>query len=435
MLLSSYFGSGTLAQGLIIADEFSRGIQVITIVASICIFISMIDYLKKDRLNLIELPTLLILSVFSSILLIGSNDLLTFYLAIEMQSLCFYVLASLKRNSSFSTEAGLKYFVLGAFSSGLLLFGCSLVYGFLGTTNLEEICRLIGYINPTGPAVASSGFSLGILFILFAFMFKIAAAPFHVWIPDVYEGSPICVTAYFSIVPKLAILGLCVKICLFTTGVLSSAWQVLIIFCSLCSLILGCSGALHQRKVKRLLAYSSIVHAGFLLLAIGSNSILGVESLLFYMLVYIIMGLGLFAFLISIRKLESSSRVVFLTELSQFAKVNPVLCFGITLILFSMAGVPPLAGFFSKMNLFLASLNSELYLPTIIALSFSAITAVYYIRVIKIFFFDKRDRIVWFANMDKSSTLIVISSVSFISSVFLYPDCFALATSYLCLSL
>lgn len=411
-------GSSAL-QGMSASGSMVFTIRIISLLGCIGIFLISADSFHKNRMGFIELPILILLSVFSAVILIGSNDLLTFYLAIEMQSLCFYVMASFKRNSNYSTESGLKYFVLGALSSGFLLFGCSLIYGFLGTTNFEEIARIVSFMNESESQHSLNGTSMGVLFILLAFMFKIAAAPFHVWVPDVYEGSPLCVTAYFAVIPKISILGLCIKVCYSSFSSAETVCQVLTLFCCLISLFIGCAGALTQRKIKRLISYSAIVHTGFVLLALGAGSTLSTEALFFYMIVYLCMGLAMFAILLSVRV---STRLVFLTDLAGLSKGYPVLGLCLTLILFSMAGVPPLAGFLSKMNVFLSSIDSGLYTLTITALLLSGVSAVYYVRLVKIIYFDKPSVQTWFTEVSKPISFVIMGTLSFLIGVFFFPD-------------
>lgn len=419
----------TVLQGLVVNDSFVLGIRLITLLSAVsCILISL-DYIQKDRINLSEATTLILLSILGSFILIGANDLLVLYLAIEMQSLCFYVLATFKRNSNFSTEAGLKYFVLGALASGLLLFGCSLIYGFSGTTNLEELGCL--YLCDHSFSFAFKGISTGILFILIAFMFKIAAAPFHTWIPDVYEGAPSYITAYFAIVPKLTLFGLIMKLTIFTFESFCHDWQTLMIACGLTSLFVGCLGALYQKKIKRLLAYSAISHAGYLLIAVSSNSVHGVEAAVFYFIVYILMGLAVFNIVLNNRNNRSSGRLIYLTEFLNFSKTNITLAVIFGIVLFSMAGVPPLAGFLSKMNLFLTAINSGLYIVTIIALLMSGVGSVYYIRVIKIMFFDVEQIFQWYSSMGKLSTYLLVLGLLPLIALIINPDALNVPISHM----
>jgi NADH-quinone oxidoreductase subunit N len=404
LIFNNGFAAQTYLQNLSVNNNLIQCIRIITILASAALVAGFLDSFTKDRINMPEAVILLLLAVLSACIFIGSNDLITVYLSIEMQSLCFYVLATLKRNSNFSTEAGLKYFVLGAFSSGLLLFGCSLIYGFIGTTNFEEINRLLFYSRLE---FFSNGLALGMFFVFAAFMFKIAAAPFHVWITDVYEGAPTYVTAYFAVIPKLAIFGVICRFATFVFNEFSTNWQILTLACALASLSIGCMGALYQKKIKRLLAYSAISHGGFILLGLSSNSAIGNESIFFYMFIYIWMGLGMFVLLLNVRHNITGGRIIFLSEFVGISKTNPALAIILALILFSMAGVPPLAGFFSKMYIFFAALGSYLYTATFFALILSALCAVYYIRIIKIAYFDNGLTVRWFASPSKYPAIML----------------------------
>jgi NADH-quinone oxidoreductase subunit N len=319
---------------------------------------------------------------------------------------------------------------LGAFSSGLLLFGCSLVYGFSGTTNFEDVFRL--FFNVENSDVPFNGLFMGVLFILLAFMFKIAASPFHVWITDIYEGSPTFVTAYFSVVPKIAIFGLTLKLTVFVFENFQSNWQVLTVFCGIASLFVGCFGALYQRKVKRLLAYSAVGHTGYLLIGLSSNSIQGVEAVFFYIIVYVFMGTAVFCIILNNRNTRSLGRFIFLTEFLSFSKLNPVLAFIFTVILFSMAGIPPLAGFLSKMNIFLASVGAGFYTTTGIALVLSGLGAVYYIRIIKIMYFEDSGVLNCYSIMAKASSYILIVSFSFLVLLIAYPNMLNVFVGFAC---
>jgi NADH-quinone oxidoreductase subunit N len=355
-----------------------------------------------------EVVLLILLAVLGILLLISSNDLLALYLAIELQSLCLYVLAALKRTSEYSVEAGLKYFVLGAFSSGFLLFGCALIYAYAGTTNFEKLML----INSSGMLLESNNYVIaglitGIAFITIALLFKLAAVPFHMWAPDVYEGAPTIVTAFFAIVPKIAIFSVLIRLfynifydILFLlpnsidkTMLVSNTSDISLInessvmvlsICAMLSMLVGTLGALAQKKIKRLLAYSAISHAGYMLMGFATGTIEGIEALLIYIMIYIIITIATFSMVIALKK------VVYITDLDLLNQTNPVLAITFAIFIFSTAGIPPLAGFFSKLYLFLAAISASMYPLVIVALISSCIGCFYYIRLIKLVFFSER---------------------------------------------
>jgi proton-translocating NADH-quinone oxidoreductase chain N len=331
---------------LLIFDNFTIFIKSVILLSTIITLILALDYSKFENLNCFEYVILMILAVTGMMLVVSSYDLIAMYLAIELQSFCMYIIAALKRNSEFSTEAGLKYFILGAFSSGLLLFGCSLVYGFTGTTNYQQLFQIFSTIDKTIDLEVSNAIILGVLFILIGMLFKLSAAPFHLWAPDVYEGAPTSVTAFFAIVPKIAILGLVVRLFSYVFYGLLLPWQEILILCSIFSMIIGTLGALWQNKIKRLLAYSGIGHIGYMLIGISTGSIEGIYATFFYVVVYIIMTVATFTILLSIRKQGNLSKLKYINDLSGLFISNPQLAFSFSIIMFSMCGIPPLAGFF-----------------------------------------------------------------------------------------
>jgi NADH-quinone oxidoreductase subunit N len=322
------------------------------------------------------------LATLGMMALVSVYDLLALYLSVELVSLSFYILAAYKRNSEFSAEAGLKYFILGAFSSGLLLFGTSMIYGFTGLTNFEEIGKLLTGINSLNDPLSYSGISIGILFVSIALLFKIAAAPFHMWSPDVYEGAPTPVTAFFSTVPKIALFALMVRIFFYSFYDFISFWQFIFIFCSLTSMVIGSIGALYQQKIKRLMAYSGIANVGLLLMGLALGSIESILGLTIFMVIYIITTISFFSFILGNQTIKNTKLNTYLSDLTNLGKVNPVLAFSLTLIMFSMVGLPPLAGFFGKMYLFLAAIQAEFYSLAIIGILSSVVAAFYYIRII-----------------------------------------------------
>jgi proton-translocating NADH-quinone oxidoreductase chain N len=361
--------------------------------------------------------------------MISAYDLIAMYSAIELQSLCFYVIAASKRNSEFSTEAGLKYFILGAFSSGILLFGCSMIYGFTGVTNFEELAKIFTGYEITLFGAQSSGIFMGILFIAVGFLFKITAVPFHMWAPDVYEGSPTLVTAFFSIAPKISILANMIRV--FIYSFYDPTWQQLFFFCSIASMILGALAAMAQNKVKRLLAYSSIGHVGYLFIGFSCGTIEGIQSLLIGVFIYVLMTINVFAIVLAL----CQNRFKYIADLGALAKTNPILAITSSITMFSYAGIPPLAGFCSKFYLFFAALGCGAYLLALIGVVTSVISCFYYIRFVKIMYFDTPKKWILYKPMDREKSLLLAITLFLISFFFLYPSPLFLVSHQMALSL
>lgn len=456
---SSYIFYNTLVQ-----DDFTFYLRCMLLLGAILSLCISLNYIQQEGLNSFEFVILILLSTCSMLFLISSADFISMYLAIEMQSLCFYVMAALKRNSEFSTEAGLKYFLLGAFSSGLLLFGCSLIYGFTGCTEFAQLgkifeCGTSVAAQPFDPAnkggeivgVVSSfatplrGCELGMIFILVGFLFKCTAVPFHMWAPDVYEGSPTAVTAFFSIAPKIALFGVLLRVFLSTFYDFMFPWQKILIFCSLASMLLGALAAMSQNKIKRLLAYSSIGHVGYLLVGLCCGTVEGVQALLIYLTIYVVMTINMFAIiLLHVARHDTPSavslspwvqRVKYTTDLAQLGYTNPLLALSLAVTMFSIAGIPPLAGFYSKAALFFAALSSSQYLLALFGVITSVISCFYYIRLVKIMYFEKSKTWCSFNQVPKSSSLPLAATFLFIISFMIYPSPLYLATHKCALAL
>jgi len=394
-----------------------------------------LKYLEYNKVNSFEFFILIILATLGMFCLVSTNDFLVLYMSIELMSLSFYILAAYKRNSEFSGEAGLKYFILGAFSSGLLLFGISMIYGFTGLTNFEELSKLLTGIHSLTDSIAYNGILVGIFFVSVALLFKVAAAPFHMWSPDVYEGAPTPVTAFFSIVPKIAVLSLLIKLFFYTFYDLINFWQPLFLYCGILSMIIGSIGALYQRKIKRLMAYSGIANVGYMLAGFAGGSIESLTGLLFYLIVYVVMMIAFFAFVLGTQSEKSSKMNMQISDLKNLGKVNPALGFAVTLILFSMVGLPPFMGFFAKFYLFLAMIQSEFYIVAIIGVLSSVLAAFYYIRIIKLIFFESqktysfykrvaKENYSFYKRVAKENAYILSFTLFFLSFGFLYPHPF-----------
>ena len=360
-------------------DRLSNFMKFLTIASGIFVMFTSSKYLKINKIFKIEYPILILSSILGMLIMISSNDLILFYLGLELQSLALYVLASFNRNNELSSESGLKYFVLSALSSGLLLYGCSLIYGFSGSTNFDQIAINISEVQ--------YGLTLGIVFILVGLAFKISAVPFHMWAPDVYQGSPTSVTMFFAILPKVAALTVLIRFLYIPFINLIDQWQTIIIFLSIASMIFGAVAAIGQKNLKRLMAYSSISHMGFALagLAVGTNE--GIQSSIIYISIYLIMNLAFFSCIFMLRR--NNIYYENLDDLSGLSKNHPVLSLCLLISLFSLAGIPPLAGFFAKFYVFLSVIETEMYFLAIIGLLSTVIAAFYYLRIIKTIYFDK----------------------------------------------
>ena len=361
---------------------FTKFFKILTILGAAASLIISKNYFIDTKINRFEIPTLLLFSTLGMMLMISSKNLMMMYLAIELQSLSLYVVASIKRNSLESAESGVKYFILGALSSGILLYGFSLVYGFTGQTNFDGI-----YISLSQLDKLPIGLVFGLVFILVGLAFKVSAVPFHMWTPDVYEGAPTSITAFFAIVPKLAAIALIFRFCLEPFNNFYFEWTQVIFFLSLASMFLGAIAAIAQKSLKRLLAYSSIGHVGYVLIALVAASDQGIRSASIYMFIYLIMNISVFAILLSLKK--SDKYVEKINELSGLSKTNPAVSASLAIIMLSMAGIPPFIGFFGKFYVFIAAIESEQYILAILGVLASVISAFYYLRIIKGMYFDE----------------------------------------------
>ena len=359
-------------------DYLSSFMKILTMGSGIFVLITSARYLKLFKIFQVEYSILILCSILGMMVMISSNDLMVFYIGLELQSLALYVLASFNKDQLKSSEAGLKYFVLSALSSGLLLYGCSLLYGFSGSTNFSIISENINSME--------YGLTFGIVFILVGLAFKISAVPFHMWAPDVYEGSPTSVTLFFAIVPKIAALTVFIRFLYLPFFNVINEWQIIIIFLSIASMVFGAVAAIGQKNLKRLIAYSSIGHMGYALagLSVGTNE--GIQSSVSYISIYLIMNLGLFSCLFMMKR--NNRYYENIDDLSGLSKNHPLISFSLLIILFSLAGIPPMAGFFAKFYVFVSVIKQEMYFLAIIGLLATVISAFYYLRIIKIIYFD-----------------------------------------------
>ena len=392
-------------------DYLSLFMKALTLVACIFVMLSSFDYIKLIGINKIEYPILILSATLGMMIMISSYDLIVFYMGLELQSLSLYVLISFNRDSLRSTEAGLKYFVLSALSSGLLLFGCSLIYCFSNSTNFDLIAQNIDQFN--------TGSIFGIVFILVGLAFKVSAVPFHMWAPDVYEGSPTSVTAFFAIVPKVAALTVFIRFLYVPFINLVDQWQMIIIFISLASMILGAVAAIGQTNLKRLMAYSAIGHMGYALAGLATGSNEGIQSTVIYLSIYLIMNLGIFSCIFMMKRKDIFYEDI--QDLSGLSKNHPIISVCLLVLLFSLAGIPPLAGFFAKFYVFMAVIKVEMFTLAIIGLITTVISAFYYLRIIKIIYFDDSKEIF---EIDKNLGLKVslFLSTIIILTYFIYPS-------------
>ena len=394
-----------------IIDKLSIFMKVLTLL--FCIFVLLLskDYIKNNSIDKIEYPIIILASTLGMILMISSYDLIIFYLGLELQSLCLYILASFKRDDERSTEAGLKYFVLSALASGLLLYGCSLIYGFTGSTNFEIISENLSEGN--------TGAVFGMVFIIVGLAFKVSAVPFHMWTPDVYEGSPTSVTSFFALVPKIAALTVFIRFMYVPFINVISHWQTIIIFLSIASMILGAVAAIGQSNIKRLMAYSSIGHMGYALAGLAPGTNAGIHSTIIYLTIYLVMNLGAFGCIFMMKRENVFYEKI--NDLSGLSKNHPMLALGFLIILFSLAGMPPLAGFFAKFYIFMAVIEAKMYTLAIIGLVTTVVSAFYYLRIIKVIYFDKPIEPFEESNDWGLKAPLVLSSI-LILIYFIYPS-------------
>jgi NADH-quinone oxidoreductase subunit N len=380
-LLLVWSPDGLMFTGGYISDAFARYMKLLVLGGSALALVISYSSAAENGLNKFEYAILVVLATLGMMAMVSANDLMTLYVGLELQSLSLYVVAAMKRDDGKATEAGLKYFVLGALSSGMLLYGASLVYGFTGTTQLDQIVQMI-----VGEE-RSIGLIFGMVFLLAGIAFKISAVPFHMWTPDVYEGAPTPVTAFFASAPKVAAMALFIRVVTVSFEPVTADWQQIVIFLSIASMILAAFAAIGQNNLKRLLAYSSIGHVGFALVGLSSGTAVGVEGVAIYMAIYIAMTIGIFACILSLR--TSAGFVERIDEMAGLAQRRPFVAAAIAVLMFSLIGLPPLAGFFAKWHVFLAAIEAQLFVLAVIGVLASAVSAFYYLRIVKVMYFDE----------------------------------------------
>src|SRR5246500_1458629 len=360
-----------------IVDDFARFLKILALIGSAATFILSTEFLADPSRRIFEYSILVLLSTLGMMVLISAGDLIMLYLGLELMSLALYVVAASNRDNAKSTEAGLKYFVLGALSSGMLLYGASLVYGFTGTVSFAGIAA--------AAKLGNIGLVFGLVFLLAGLCFKVSAVPFHMWTPDVYEGAPTPVTAFFASAPKVAALAVFTRVALTAFPGIVPQWQQIVVFVSIASMVLGSFAAIGQKSIKRLMAYSSIGHMGFALIGLAAGTSEGVEGVLVYMAIYVTMTLGTFAVILSMRR--ATGMVENVDQLAGLARTHPTMAFFMAMLLFSMAGIPPLAGFFAKFYVFVAAIHAGLYLLAVLGIVTSVVGAYYYLFIVKLMYF------------------------------------------------
>ncbi len=404
-------GTVTLFQGSFIVDPFARVLKLLTLTGAAAALLMSIDYWRRIGGVKFEFPVLVLLASTGMMMMISANDLIALYVGLELQSLALYVVAAFNRDSPRSAEAGLKYFVLGALSSGMLLYGASLVYGFTGSTDFATIAAAV---QPSG---ANLGLIFGLVFLMAGFAFKISAVPFHMWTPDVYEGAPTPVTAFFAAAPKLAAMALTVRVLITAFPAVTVQWQQIVTFLAIASMALGSFAAIGQTNIKRLMAYSSIGHMGYALVGLAAGSVEGVQGVIVYLAIYLAMTLGTFSCILAMRR--EGRLVEDIDQLSGLSRTSPMMAFLLAMLLFSLAGIPPLAGFFAKFYVFLAAIHSGLYALAVIGVLLSVVGAYYYLRIVKIMYFDApAER---FEPMDAPLAAVLGASGLFVLLYFAYP--------------
>ena len=403
----------TIFDGLLINDPFAKFMKSLVLIGAMLTLIMGYGYRKRGELVNFEYPVLILFATLGMLLMISANNLMALYIGIELQSLSLYVIAAFDRDSRRSGEAGLKYFILGALSSGLLLYGCSLVYGFSGSTSFEGIASALNTIGAD-----SIGLTIGMVFLCAGLAFKVSAVPFHMWTPDVYEGSPTPSTAFFAAAPKIAGVAIFIRVLVDPFADLVAQWQQVVIAISVASMSLGTLAAIYQTNIKRLMAYSSIANIGYALVGLAAGTSDGVQSVIIYMSIYLIMIVGTFGCILSMR--AHGQMMEDINDLAGLGRTNPLLAIALTALMFSFVGIPPLAGFFGKLYVFLAAINAGLYWLAVIGLLTSVVGAFYYLRIVKLMYFDEA-RESFDSPIDKELVAVIAFCSILVGLFFAYP--------------
>ena len=412
--------SNTLMNGTLYCDSLTQFIKFILVFCTIFCYIIQSDYIIKQKMFSFEINILILISLLGLMLLVSSYNFIILYLAIELQSLSFYILTASKRKSPLSIEAALKYFILGSIASSFILFGISIIYGVFGTLNFGNIFLILSNIYYVENINLIIGLINGFLFILTGIFFKMGAAPFHFWLPDVYEGSPNNITSFFAIVPKIAFVGLLIRFIFDIFVDISFFFEIIFYILAVLSMLLGSLSALQQKKIKRLLAYSSISHIGFILIGFTSNIFDSIPYILLYIIIYIIMSINLWTSYLSLN--INHKPIKYLTDLSNIFSFNKLYAFIIIINIFSMSGIPPLAGFFSKLFLFISAIKAKYFGLVFFSVLISILSSFYYLRIIKIIFFEKISKKLFINQISKLNSIILVLNTQFILFFFLYPN-------------
>jgi NADH-quinone oxidoreductase subunit N len=372
-------GKLTTFNGSFIVDDFARFLKILSLIGSAATLLLSMEFLADPSRRIFEYSILVLLSTLGMMILISAGDLIMLYLGLELMSLALYVVAASNRDNAKSTEAGLKYFVLGALSSGMLLYGASLIYGFTGTVGFAGIAATV----KTG----SIGIVFGLVFLLAGLCFKVSAVPFHMWTPDVYEGAPTPVTAFFASAPKVAALAVFTRVALTAFPGIMPQWQQIVVFVAIASMALGSFAAIGQKNIKRLMAYSSIGHMGFALVGLAAGTTEGAQGVLVYISIYVAMTLGSFSVILAMKR--NGQHIENISDFAGLSRTNPMLAFFFAMLLFSLAGIPPLAGFFAKFYVFVAAIKAGLFALSVIGVLTSVVGAYYYLLIVKVMYFDE----------------------------------------------
>jgi NADH-quinone oxidoreductase subunit N len=414
VLVSFGIGTGSMGAfgGVFIADGFARFMKLLILGGAGLTLVLSLAYAEKEEMARFEYPVLFLFATLGMMMMVSANDLLSLYIALELQSLTLYIIAAFRRDHVKSSEAGLKYFVLGALSSGLLLYGISLIYGFAGTISFPALAT-------TFASTISIGAVFGLVFIAAGLAFKVAAVPFHMWTPDVYEGAPTPVTAFLAVAPKAAAVGLLIRVMMGPFGPIIGEWQQIIVFVSIASMILGAVAAISQTNIKRLMAYSSIGHVGYLLIGLAPGTESGIQAIMVYLAIYLFMTVGTFAVILAMR--SKGIAVEKIDDLKGLARTRPGMALAMAVFMFAMAGIPPLAGFFGKFYVFMAAVQAGLYTLAVIGVLASVVGAFYYLRIVKIMYFDEPE-----GAFDPSPgyevSFILAASALFVAFFFVWPQ-------------
>ena len=416
LLVSALTGPRLLTfSNMFISDTFAVFTKILVLIGSALAIIISQGFLERHNMARFEYSILIVFAVLGMMMMISANDLIALYLGLEMQSLSLYVIAAFQRDDTRSTEAGLKYFVLGAVASGMLLYGSSLIYGFTGTTNFDQLHAVF---QAGQEGAVNIGVIFGIVFILAGLAFKVSAVPFHMWTPDVYEGAPTPVTAFFSVAPKIAALALFIRVMVGPFGPLVAEWQQIIVFISVASMMLGAFAAINQRNIKRLMAYSSIGHVGYALIGLAVGNEAGIRGMLIYLAIYLFMNIGTFACILCMRR--GDKMVEGIDDLAGLGKTHPMLALAFAVFMFSMAGIPPLAGFFGKLYIFLPAIEEGLYGLAVIGVLSSVVAAFYYLRIVQIIYFEDTDQVLD-KPLSRDLGLVITVTGLLITFFFVYP--------------